>query len=169
APLPARGYRLPERCPVTCGTAARSLRWPLRSLQAARRGPVHGGFVAGAGVRTAAAVVGSTEPGVPAAVPGAGDLAERLCTGQWLRIVVCSWRDLAHPSAGGPRCTRSGWGPPGWPARCSARPFPDTPRSGEVPWYALGSDHVLAAPWIAQEIGVEPDPHREMWTKERGW
>ncbi len=25
-----------------------------------------------------------------------------------------------------------------------------------------GSDHILAAPWIAQEIGVEPDPNREM-------
>lgn len=25
-----------------------------------------------------------------------------------------------------------------------------------------GSDHILAAPWIAQEIGVEPDPDREM-------
>jgi len=31
-----------------------------------------------------------------------------------------------------------------------------------------GSDHVLAAPWIAQEIGVEPDPHREMWIKVGG-
>lgn len=31
-----------------------------------------------------------------------------------------------------------------------------------------GSDHVLAAPWIAQEIGVEPDRDREMSIKVGG-
>lgn len=59
------------------------------------------GFVAGAGVLAPPAVVGSTAAGSAAAVPGAGDLAERLASGQRLRILVCSWRDLAHPHAGG--------------------------------------------------------------------
>jgi hypothetical protein len=31
-----------------------------------------------------------------------------------------------------------------------------------------GSDHVLAAPWIAQGIGVEPDQGREMQSKVGG-
>jgi glycosyltransferase involved in cell wall biosynthesis/O-antigen/teichoic acid export membrane protein len=59
------------------------------------------GFGAGAGVLAPPAAVGSTEPAVSAAVPGAGDLAERLASGQRLRILVCNWRDLAHPHAGG--------------------------------------------------------------------
>ena len=59
------------------------------------------GLVGGAGVLGSPAVVGSTEPGLSAAVPGAGDLAERLSSGQRLRILVCNWRDLAHPRAGG--------------------------------------------------------------------
>jgi len=59
------------------------------------------GFVGRAGVLASPAVVGSTEPAVPGVVRGAGDLAERLSSGQRLRILLCNWRDLAHPRAGG--------------------------------------------------------------------
>lgn len=40
------------------------------------------------------------EPGSEAVVNGA-TVAERLARGEPLRILLCNWRDLAHPSAGG--------------------------------------------------------------------
>ncbi len=58
------------------------------------------GLGAAAGVLAPPVLVGPAAPGL-SAVAGAGDLAEAVASGPRLRILVCNWRDLAHPHAGG--------------------------------------------------------------------
>lgn len=53
-----------------------------------------------------ATVVGTVAPTLAGSLPGpdredVADLAQRLVDGRRLRILVCNWRDLAHPQAGG--------------------------------------------------------------------